>query len=67
MRSSFEGQYRPAGGISFDAANTMHGGYAEASHADQQSASRLIRTHSRDATEAGMFLDMLGLPRPGRE
>lgn len=65
MRASLEGQFRPGSGISLDTANTMDGGYAEATPEAQQGAARVVLAHVPD-TEAHGILEMLGIapPRP---
>ena len=66
MRSSFEGAFHPGAGISFDAAHTMNGGYAEAPAEAKRIASLHAVTEGRDVGERHTFLAMLGLmpPRP---
>lgn len=66
MRAALEGQFLPAGGISFDAAHTMHGAYAESTPGAKRIASLHAVTEGRDMDERRTFLAMLGLlpPRP---
>lgn len=66
MRSSLEGQFRPGAGISFDASNTMNGGYAEATDEAKQGAARVVMAHDSAAHD---ILEMLGIapPRPEGE
>lgn len=66
MRAALEGQFLPAGGISFDAAHTMHGAYAEATPEQKHTAALHAVTQARDMGERHTFLNMLGLtpPRP---
>lgn len=61
-----EGAIRPGSGITFDAQNTMNGGYAEAPPAIKLKATRVAEEHVPDA-ELPDVLAMLGLlpPRPG--
>lgn len=61
MRFGFEGQFRPAGGISFDAAHTLNGGYAETTREHQHRAALQAVSHARDVGEGRTFLSMLGL------
>lgn len=66
MRYTLEGTYTPGGSISFDAAHTMNGGYAEAPAEDKRIASLHAVAEARDMDERRTFLAMLGLlpPRP---
>lgn len=66
MIPKLEGAIRPGAGISFDAQNTMNGGYAESPAEDKRIASLHAVTEARDMDERRTFLAMLGLmpPRP---
>lgn len=66
MIPKLEGAIRPGAGISFDAQNTMHGGYAEATPDVKHQASLAVVSHVTDKPAARGVLDMLGLlpPRP---
>lgn len=66
MIPRLKGPIRPGAGISFDAQNTMNGGYAEAPPEAKRLASLHAVTEGRDMDERHMFLAMLGLmpPRP---
>lgn len=66
MRAKFEGAFHPGAGIAFDGANTLDGGYSEATDEARQGATRVIMAHDSAAHD---ILEMLGLtpPRPGRE
>ncbi|MCD1287312.1 MULTISPECIES: hypothetical protein [unclassified Brevibacterium] len=62
-----EGAIRPGSGISFDAQNTMNGGYSEATPAIKRKAKRVAEEFV-PAADLPDVLAMLGLlpPRPGR-
>ncbi|WP_181275985.1 hypothetical protein [Brevibacterium oceani] len=66
MIPKLEGPIRPGAGISFDAQNTMNGGYAEAPDEAKRNASLHAVAEARDLDERRTFLAMLGLlpPRP---
>lgn len=66
MIPKLEGAFHPGAGISFDAAHTMTGGYAEAPAEAKRIASLHAVTEARDMDERHTFLAMLGLmpPRP---
>lgn len=64
MRQRFEGAVRPGATITFDCANTMHGGYAEATPEAKHLASLAVVSHVHDRADARGVLDMLGLLPP---
>ena len=66
MIPKLEGAFHPGAGISFDAAHTMHGWYAEATPEQKHTAALHAVTQARDVGERHTFLAMLGLlpPRP---
>lgn len=63
-----EGAIRPGSGISFDAQNTMNGGYAEAAPEAKRNATKVVEAFV-PPVDIPDVLAMLGLlpPRPGRE
>lgn len=68
MRAKFEGAFHPGAGIAFDGANTLNGGYTEATPEAKHEASLAVVSNV-PKREARGVLEMLGIvpPRPGRE